>query len=226
MSRAGRIAMSPRRTRSGLLLEGEGREEGEGIEGPAGVSPGLGQMFRLAMQSLVRGRGHGTGGTEQRGVEMVGRPLPAFMRAATLPEHREDVAEDIRGVQQELMEVNDVIDLSDDEENSQELQLEVDYQPVSPIGAASIEMRDEIGLEGDPAPLLQDLPATPQSRIRQNTTIDLTRSPDTSAPAHSQNMISPGCSPVPPSSTSVSSIQCPVCMESLTSLRSKGKTLI
>merc|ERR1719186_1299593 len=162
------------------------------------------------MQSLVRGQGHGTGGTEQRGVEMVGRPLPAFMGAATLPEHREDVAEDIR----------------DDEENSQELQLEVDYQPVSPIGAASIEMRDEIGLEGDPAPLLQDLPATPQSRIRQNTTIDLTRSPDTSAPSHSQNMISPGCSPVPPSSTSVSSIQCPVCMESLTSLRSKGYHLL
>merc|ERR1719186_908555 len=163
------------------------------------------------MQSLVRGQGHGTGGTEQRGVEMVGRPLPAFMGAATLPEHREDMAADIRGVQQELMELNDVIDLSDDEENSQELQLEVDYQPVSPIGAASIEMRDEIGLEGNPAPLLQDLdlPATPQSRIRLNTTIDLTRSPDTSDPAHSPNMTTPGCSTVHPSSNSISSIQCP-----------------
>merc|ERR1719186_506671 len=178
------------------------------------------------MQSLVRGQGHGTGGTEQRGVEMVGRPLPAFMRAATLPEHREDMAADIRGVQQELMELNDVIDLSDDEENSQELQLEVDYQPVSPIGAASMEMRDEIGLEGNPAPLLQDLPATPQSRIRLNTTIDLTRSPDTSASAHSQNMTTPGCSTVPPASTSISSVQCPVCMEFLTSLRSKGYHLL
>merc|ERR1719186_1757119 len=178
------------------------------------------------MQSLVRGQGHGTGGTEQRGVEMVGRPLPALMRAATLPDHREDVADDIRGVQQELMEVNYVINLSDDEENSQELRLEVDYQPVSPIGAASMEMREEIGLEGDPAPLLPHLPATPQSRIRQNTTIDLTRSPDTSASAHSQNMITPGCSTVPPSSTSISSIQCPVCMESLTSLKSKGYHLL
>merc|ERR1719186_2510245 len=84
------------------------------------------------MQSLVRGQGHGTGGTEQRGVEMVGRPLPAFMGAVTLPDHREDVAEDIRGIQQELMELNDVIDLSDNEENSQELQLEVHYQPDQP----------------------------------------------------------------------------------------------
>merc|ERR1719186_1673577 len=178
------------------------------------------------MQSLVRGQGHGTGGTEQRGVEMVGRPLPAFMGAATLPEHREDMAADIRGVQQELMELNDVIDLSDDEENSQELQLEVDYQPVSPIGAASMEMRDEIGLEGNPAPLLPHLPATPQSRIRLNTTIDLTRSPDSSGPAHSQNITTPGCSTFPPSSTSISSVQCPVCMESLTSLKSKGYHLL
>jgi len=236
MSRASSIANSPRRTRSGLLLC-RAREAGEGSEGPAGAeSPRLGQGLRVAVQrSPVVGRGHGTGGTEQRGVEMVGRPLPAFMEVATLPDQRDDVENDIRGVQQELMEQHDVIDLSDDEENRQELQLEVNNQPAA-MGMrdefilegdpAAMGMRDEFILEGDPAPLLQDLPEIPQSRIRLSTTIDLTRSPDTSAPPHIQNMTSPGCSPVPPSSSSISSVQCPVCLESVKSLKSKGYHLM
>jgi len=88
---------------------------------------------------------------------------------------------------------------------------------VSPIGAAFIDRRVEIELEDDPVSEQQDPLATTQSRNNLNTTIDLTSSPD-----DSQNMIPQRCSTVPPSSPSLNSIQCPVCLETLATIISKG----
>merc|ERR1719427_1293711 len=90
-------------------------------------------------------------------------------------------------------------------------------QSASPLGADFIDRRDEIELEDGPASERQDPPATLQSRNNLNTTIDLTSSPD-----NSQNMTSPSCSTVPPSSPSLTYIQCPVCLETLATIISKG----
>jgi len=229
MSRAGRSAISPSTsgsgcTRSGLLVcleEGQGREP-EGTAGAGTVSHNLGQGFRVALQRspVLVGRGHGTGGTDLRGLEVVGRPLPALRV-------RQEVANgDSRDVQQEVVELPDVIDLSDDE-----IDLEVDralaQQDTTAASQSRISLSDDemdmldLDLAADPAPIQEDTPAAPQRSISLNTTIDLTRSPERPVLSHTQNTTSPGCSTVPPST-----IQCPVCLDSLSTIRSKGNNLL
>jgi len=263
MSRAGRSAISPSTsgsgcTRSGLLVcleEGQGREP-EGTAGAGTVSHNLGQGFRVALQRspVLVGRGHGTGGTDLRGLEVVGRPLPALRV-------RQEVANgDSRDVQQEVVELPDVIDLSDDEidlyirfisqVNAHNNYNEVDRAPAQQDTTAASQSRislsdDEmdmldLDLAADPAPIQEDTPAAPQRSISLNTTIDLTRSPERPVLSilllsslyegllcpvlvlsHTQNTTSPGCSTVPPST-----IQCPVCLDSLSTIRSKGNNLL
>jgi len=209
MSRAGRSAISPSTsgsgcTRSGLLVcleEGQGREP-EGTAGAGTVSHNLGQGFRVALQRspVLVGRGHGTGGTDLRGLEVVGRPLPALRV-------RQEVANgDSRDVQQEVVELPDVIDLSDDE-----IDLEVDRALAQQDTTAASQSR--ISLSDDEMDMLIS--------ISLNTTVDLTRSPERPVLSHTQNTTSPGCSTVPPST-----IQCPVCLDSLSTIRSKGNNLL
>ena len=211
MSRAGRSAISPSTsgcTRSGLLdclEEGQGREP-EGTAGAGTVSHNLGQGFRVALQRspVLVGRGHGTGGTDLRGLEVVGRPLPALRV-------RQEVANgDSRVDQQEVVELPDVIDLSDDE-----IDLEVDRALAQQDTTAASQSR--ISLSDDEMDMLIS--------ISLNTTVDLTRSPERPVLSHTQNTTSPGCSTVPHSSPSLSTIQCPVCLDSLSTIRSKGKTI-
>jgi len=197
--------ISPRRTRSGLVICSSTSGEGETGETPG--SPVLGQVPRvvvpvpLSRLSLL-GRGHGTGGSEQRGVEVVGRPAPQQRVGGAL----EDVGPE-------------VIDLSDDE-ISQEDEVPGNPQPVSPIGAAFMEMQNNSRDEGN-------FQGTPQARSLMDITIDLTMSPTISAIAPSPQTSSiPSSSTVPPSCPSLPSIMCPVCLETLNSIRIKGYHLL
>ena len=197
--------ISPRRTRSGLVIctsttrstseEGVGRTTG---------SPEIGLGSRLVVPRLsLLGRGHGTGGTEQRGVEVVGRPAP-HQRVGASEEEEEP----------------EVIDLSDDEISQQQDGAPGNAQPASPIGAAYMEMQNNSRAEAN-------FPETSQTRALVNTTIDLTMSPISSATGpFPQTSSLPTSSTVPPSSPSLPSIQCPVCMESINSIRMKGKITV
>eukprot|EP00092_Neocalanus_flemingeri_P007531 GFUD01008129.1.p1 GENE.GFUD01008129.1~~GFUD01008129.1.p1 ORF type:complete len:155 (+),score=46.79 GFUD01008129.1:376-840(+) len=81
--------------------------------------------------------------------------------------------------------------------------------------------------------LPQDLPVTPQAQSHLNLTIDLTGSPDTphlvpsqNPVANSRNQLSLSSTSNAPSSPAPQSIQCPVCLESLSSIRRNGYHLL
>eukprot|EP00092_Neocalanus_flemingeri_P041271 GFUD01044941.1.p1 GENE.GFUD01044941.1~~GFUD01044941.1.p1 ORF type:complete len:173 (-),score=49.93 GFUD01044941.1:185-682(-) len=123
----------------------------------------------------------------------------------------------------------------EDSDQLDEISLAVDSnQPMSPGGAAAM---DHVIYHP------QDLPVTPQAQSDLNLTIDLTGSPDTPHPvprpdtphqvprpntvANSRNHISSLCSTTnAPSSPAPQSIQCPVCLVSLSSIRRNGYHLL
>eukprot|EP00092_Neocalanus_flemingeri_P035795 GFUD01038975.1.p1 GENE.GFUD01038975.1~~GFUD01038975.1.p1 ORF type:complete len:191 (-),score=51.78 GFUD01038975.1:39-542(-) len=105
-------------------------------------------------------------------------------------------------------------------------------QPMFPFGAAFMDRVID---------LPQDLPVTPQAQSHLNLTIDLTGSPDTPhlVPRPDTPHLVPSQNPVPnsrnqlaissistnsnaASSPAPQSIQCPVCLESLSSIRRNG----
>ena len=206
------------------------------MQGVPSLPPNLVQEQALAMQrSSVAGRGHGTGDIEPepRGVEVVGRNVPGATREATQGQELGSARE----ASLVALELPPVIDLSEDEVVPDEnlpgevlgfernrhqlvLRLGVIEQRLGALRAA------RTNLEADRQNLpTQAIPVTPQSRRPLDTTIDLTGSPDTPALVSSLNTNSPFYSTVPPSSPSLSSIQCPVCLESISGIRRQGKTI-
>eukprot|EP00092_Neocalanus_flemingeri_P035798 GFUD01038978.1.p1 GENE.GFUD01038978.1~~GFUD01038978.1.p1 ORF type:complete len:287 (-),score=67.57 GFUD01038978.1:217-969(-) len=202
--------------------------EGSGVPP---VSPNLGQGLRVVVpRSHGVARGHGAGGTEPRGVEVVGRPVPvpALVMRDSLPDQRREVSGvSTRDDPHVVMEQPPVIDLSDGMEDGiqlEEISQAIDSnQPMSPGGAAFMDHVID---------LPQDLPVTPQAQSHLNLTIDLTGSPDTPHLFPSQNPVansrnqrsifSLSSTSNAPSSPAPHSIQCPVCLESLSSIRRNG----
>eukprot|EP00092_Neocalanus_flemingeri_P034959 GFUD01038039.1.p1 GENE.GFUD01038039.1~~GFUD01038039.1.p1 ORF type:complete len:263 (-),score=67.22 GFUD01038039.1:231-1019(-) len=211
---------SPRHTRSSFLLGNNVEDEGSGL---SPLPSYLGPLPRLRLRSQEVDRGQDAGGTE-----IVDRSVPVAHMRDSLPDQSREVASDSTRDDPHLVgEQPPVIDLSGDPDDSfepEEISQDINnnIQPLSPIGAA-FEIRDEF-----------DLPqVTTQSLSPLDTTIDLTGSPDTPphlVPSSSNQPSTPSHSSTrnrnPSSTPSVQSIQCPVCLESLSSISRKGYKLV
>jgi len=192
--------MSPRRTRSGLVIPDRQEPEEEGLAlSPVLerrhriillMSPPMSPILRLRMppQSPEIVRGNVAGGAVVRGMREVGIP-------------------DESGGGEVVAEV---IDLSDDTDTLDS----GTSQPVSPIGAAF--RLNESGVEANNNQI------TPRPRFMVDT-IDLTESPTISPIASSiRNSGNQSCPTVPSPSPSITTITCPVCMESIKTITKKG----
>merc|ERR1719186_1876054 len=201
-------AISPRRirTRSGLLICNEDQEQG--------------------VPALT---------TNQRQRPVVprypaeGRTIPVVVRRAT--QRQEAVSTIVGGFLEGTVELPPLIDLTQDVEvNDDVVSDEGNGRQDLLLHIEAARQRIMSGMRAAADYLTQPRQdsVTPQSRSPLDTTIDLTGSPNTSGPVPIQNMTSPSCSTVPPSTSnpSVSSIKCPVCMESLTAIMSKGCHLL
>jgi len=198
----GRRAISPRRTRSGLLICNEDQEQGV----PALTTN---QRQRPVVPRSPAAR----------------RTFPAVVRRTT--QRPEAVSTIVSGFLEGTVELPPLIDLTQDVEVTDDVVSDEGnggQDLLLHIEAARQRIMAGMRAATDYLTQLRRDPVTPQSRSPLDTTIDLTGSPNTPAPVAIQNNASPSCSTVPAStsSPSLSGIQCPVCMESYTAIMIKG----